>query len=367
MAQLFSQIITVKDGQSPSLDLSKGHQFFVIKGTETLTGNWSITISTSPILGDVLMFSYSATVTLNSNHISILGTQVPDELATKKFTVMAIYDGSWRVVMLPSISETGIIDQSRLVSKTLVAGNFADPGKTFILMGNSSNVAEFIDFTTFLDVDGAGVVSLKSSIIGTSQLKPTLQIDVTQLYNGTGKLLGTDGFGEGIESDLTVTEADDLHTLKADIDLLSGMDSAGVVNADLLALVNLDSVLAFTSDGLEMKSGKRIKASGALSRTVRTVNADGPITLTDDLIIADVGATDLDFTCADVTAAGYVIEILVRVNATPSDITLTSLSGTDTFSYNGSDAVSATITTPAAGSIIRLVSYASGYWIVTEK
>ena len=89
---------------------------FRLIGTVTLTGNSNVDVSSvNVVTGSTLYFIYVATVTLATNHIYILGTQVPDELATKKFSAEGTYNGTtWDVVITPSFSETEIVDTDRI-------------------------------------------------------------------------------------------------------------------------------------------------------------------------------------------------------------------------------------------------------------
>ena len=89
--------------------------YFYITGTETLGTDWRVNAVGTPVENQVVRFKYNATVTLAGNRIIILGTYLPDELATKKFDMDAIYkSAAWEVYVKPDFSEDAIVNYTKL-------------------------------------------------------------------------------------------------------------------------------------------------------------------------------------------------------------------------------------------------------------
>jgi len=312
------------------------------------------------------VFHYRATITLGGNHIYFFGVQMPDEYADKKVKITVDYlDSAWSVIFTPSIDQSEILLSSYLKTGTMTADRFVDPGKCYLLMGNNVGTAAFIDVSALIDVDGGGVVSLKSGIINTAQQHVDFEVDIAQVVGGTGtKLLATDASGDVIEIAVTPTQALVLSSLESDIALLSGLDAGGVTNVDLLALSNMASVLDFTADGIIMKAGKQITMTTAPQRVSRSLSGSASILTTDDIIVLSVPATVPVMTLPSVaTTSNQVKEFIIRLNTTPSNVTFTA-DGADSIIYNGSENVSHTLITPAAGTTIKLVNYAVVSWIL---
>lgn len=100
--------VTVTDGVDGVITLTDYLEMVTIVGTETLTGNWNLGTSGSAAEGMYVLMVYTAVVSLAGNHISLFGTQVPDEIANKNFTVVAVYNGaSWDLFVNSNILESG--------------------------------------------------------------------------------------------------------------------------------------------------------------------------------------------------------------------------------------------------------------------
>jgi hypothetical protein len=107
--------ITVDPAADADLDLTEYWPMYYITGTVVLGTDWSVTTHTPLIAGTYLKFKYDATVTLGENHIIVFGTQIPDELATKKFDVDAIYvGGAWKVYIKPNFAETDVVNYDNI-------------------------------------------------------------------------------------------------------------------------------------------------------------------------------------------------------------------------------------------------------------
>jgi hypothetical protein len=158
---------------------------------------------------------------------------------------------------------------------------------------------------------------------------------------------------------------DSLTAVTADLELLSGAAAATVTNADVLALVNMDSVLSFTADGLELKAGKVLKGDSGVTSAFRIINADATLNTTEDVVIIDVpaGAHLAIALPAANPALKIVIRLFVRTNTGPKNIVFTP-NGADTIWAAGVASASHTVVTPAVDTIIQLASFTDGSWII---
>ena len=117
MPKLNKQIeITVSDGVNGIIYDSDNVINYRITGTETLTSNWAVVIQTisggvaTLVKGMKCIFTYDATVTLGGNHITILGTQMPDAYAAKETTIEAYYNGSKLVTLFYYLDKFNPVD-----------------------------------------------------------------------------------------------------------------------------------------------------------------------------------------------------------------------------------------------------------------
>jgi hypothetical protein len=107
--------IEVIDATDGDIDIRDYVDYYYIYGTETLGTDWRINATGVPVENQMVRFKYNATTTLSGNSIIILGTTIPDELATKKFDIDAIYTGAaWEVYVKPDFTEDGIVNYTKL-------------------------------------------------------------------------------------------------------------------------------------------------------------------------------------------------------------------------------------------------------------
>jgi len=116
---------TIVDGVNFTAE-NDGTSLYVLKGTETLTGNWNVLFP--GVLEDtVVNILWIANITHADNSIVILGTTIPRDLVLKDFLVRAHYiDSAWKVVILPDFEETDMIDGDTIVADSLPVTAIAD-------------------------------------------------------------------------------------------------------------------------------------------------------------------------------------------------------------------------------------------------
>lgn len=102
-------------GGTKNLPVDSQVALYIITGTATLTSNWTIQASGTPLLGTEYRFRYEANIVLGSNSITIFGATLPTNLADKTHQISAYYNGSsWEVDFIPDISENNVIPLSVL-------------------------------------------------------------------------------------------------------------------------------------------------------------------------------------------------------------------------------------------------------------
>lgn len=106
-------------GGTVNLDTSDNVNLYVIKGTATLTANWTIQpTDTNSILtvGTEYNFKYEANITLDGNDITIFGQTLPPHLADKKLNITAYYNGTaWEVTFVPNVNQTNFINYDDVI------------------------------------------------------------------------------------------------------------------------------------------------------------------------------------------------------------------------------------------------------------
>ena len=107
-------------GTSLSIGASKTVDYFLIKGTATLTSSLAISFDTREASeGTRLVFEYHANVTLNSQTLTIAGKSIPARQANNPMTIVVLFDGTNTVVNLLSSVE----DNQETISNTNIVAN----------------------------------------------------------------------------------------------------------------------------------------------------------------------------------------------------------------------------------------------------
>ena len=103
--------LIIIDGQNAVVNNYDVYDLYVISGTVVLTVNWAVTFSGTLYKGLSYDFRYDGECSSAvAAHISILGSQVPDEYLDKNWHANAYYDGaSWQVNFYPDFEEEQFI------------------------------------------------------------------------------------------------------------------------------------------------------------------------------------------------------------------------------------------------------------------
>ena len=128
-------------GTSLSLGSSKAVDYFLIKGTTTLTSSLTISFDTRTASeGTRLVFEYHANVTLNSQTLTIAGKSIPARQANKPMTIVVLFDGTNTVVNLLSSVEDNqeTISNTNIVADSITAAEIASGAITSTELASTS-------------------------------------------------------------------------------------------------------------------------------------------------------------------------------------------------------------------------------------
>lgn len=188
---LASGTVNVHVDKAPSATLSSATTAR-IAGTVTLSGNFNVSPSGTPVKNTSVKILWEASVTLSGNSVVIFGETVPNELAARNFVAECVYDGAaWVVNILPDFAGVGIIGEDRLAAKSVTLAKMAS-GTTgsilaYNLLGNIEEVDMATDGKLLIGVTGGkgynaavlsgdatlstvGVLSLASGSVDTAEL-----------------------------------------------------------------------------------------------------------------------------------------------------------------------------------------------------
>lgn len=184
--------IEIIDGVNGVMSMSDCSENYYIYGSPVLTGNWSVTMSGTPIYGTTAKIYYNASPTIGVNHIIILGQQMPDHLAKKDCIIHAFYDGSaWLLVFNDDRQDTGTIDTADIVNKAITNDKLDDVLRGFIKIGDATNrpvdldaraagaiiVGDGLDVSSKVvsgdvTISGLGVATIPAGTITNAKLAP---------------------------------------------------------------------------------------------------------------------------------------------------------------------------------------------------
>jgi len=205
--------IELIDGTDGVVNLADFVELYVIYGTPTLTGNWAITASGTPVDGDYMEFFYTANPTLGVYHVTVLGQQIPDDIAGKTLFIRALYTSSaWNVFVGQDMSGTGTIPASMVnlsgaITNTMVAASagieYSKLSLTGSIVNTDVNASAAIPYSK-LDLTGSVIgadISTGAAIpyskldlsksIATGDLAAALVVPYANL-NLSDSILGTD-------------------------------------------------------------------------------------------------------------------------------------------------------------------------------
>jgi len=267
------QKITIVDGGNPALDLAAYFDVYYFTGTDTLTGNYSVTGSGTAYEGMRIRIEYRGTVTLGGNTITMMGTAMPDAYASKKVNVDCYYNGSaWVVDYQPAFDEADIITTAMINDDAITTPLILDANVTLakieavtdgqLIIGNGSNRPTAVTPTGDIGITNAGVTSITADSIVNTDVNTAAAIALTKFaaLPTTARALVSSGAGVITESATSTTEVEYLSSVTP------GTASASKV-AILGANKNLDTLVVADS-GLFLGAG----AGTAVTSTASELN-----------------------------------------------------------------------------------------------
>lgn len=121
---LIYEATLVAGGGTITLPVSDPYTKYVFDGSATLSSSYTIEPSGTPALGTEFTIYYNANLDLNSNDLTIFGANIIEDLATKKFVVHAVYNGSsWDTTVLPDFGNQPMITGDMIGFQTVNSGN----------------------------------------------------------------------------------------------------------------------------------------------------------------------------------------------------------------------------------------------------
>lgn len=172
---------------SPIIDLTVYHDSYDIYGTVTLGANWSITATGSLYTGMKLIFDYYATVTLGAFSVSIMGTTMPADYASKKFRAEAVYTGTaWSVRFSPSFDESDIVVTANIKDANITLDKLEALTAASFILGNASNRPTATALTGDVTISALGVMTIGALKISNGNIAAAADIEISKLKGPTG-------------------------------------------------------------------------------------------------------------------------------------------------------------------------------------
>lgn len=220
------------------------YDIYTLNGTVSLSSNFTVTTSGSFLDGSEIKILYLGDVTLNTYDVVILGTNLPDDLASINCLITATYHNSaWHLVCNSNLMESSSIPGGQIGSSSIPASALEDAldfssktvsNGTFsgVSIDSDSDIAE-----TDIDVSSGKVIDfLAGSEMHSQGSKLTLPTSATTLVGDdtadtlTNKTIeGADIDGGAIGSNTPVTEAT-IDNIKINGNTISSTDTNGDIN-----------------------------------------------------------------------------------------------------------------------------------------
>lgn len=190
--------IEITGGGTEPISPSDNFNLYKITGNATLSSNYEIEANGMvAVNGAKAIFFYEATVNVNGNHITILGKQIPDELAMVPFVVSSVwFDGAWQTnVSVDILDQTNILPGTALVDGSVDTTQLADEAVSLAKM--DKNTADSI-----IVFNGMGIASILTPSTGDVLVKTS-----------SGWVVSSYLEGQTLIGDGTDVTADNLHEL----------------------------------------------------------------------------------------------------------------------------------------------------------
>lgn len=102
---------------------------YIIDGSCTLGGDWTITDDSASVEGTTFHIRYLATVTISANNISVFGVQLTAEQALKNLDIQVYYNGStYDVQIMTDFGQTNIVESNQIVNGAITTAKLDATG-----------------------------------------------------------------------------------------------------------------------------------------------------------------------------------------------------------------------------------------------
>jgi len=197
------------------IDVAPGGNFeYSITSTYNFAGAVAITANGAPLNGTTVRLICDFTGTSNylegSNNMTILGTVLPGELASKKFTVDATYDGSWEVYFTPDWKQNSTVTTEHVQDDAITTAKVLDANITTDKIANNDvTLGKMAQMAAdgFIGNDSGGAANPQHLTV--AEARTLLSQTVTMIGNVTASTTSEDSAGD---TELDTTIANDVIT-----------------------------------------------------------------------------------------------------------------------------------------------------------
>lgn len=143
--------------------------YYELVGTPSMNGNFNITHSTitAPERFTTAIFHNIAVPVLNGNHVTILGVQVPDDLAGLEYMAYAFWTGAaWNVQVVPNMKLSNVVSSDNLKDDSVSDSKLASNAVITDKIASNAVTADKLNVGS-VTADKLGVGAVTAEKIGT--------------------------------------------------------------------------------------------------------------------------------------------------------------------------------------------------------
>ncbi len=171
---------------------------------QTQSGNTTIAISGTPVLGSHVELIFNSSIILGANNFTVLGLSLSASQALSAFSIDCYYNGSsWDVFLYQSGAVAQYISGSSILVNTIPLNRLAGMTSAQMLLANASNVPTATDITGDVTVSNAGVMAIGAAKV-TNTMLASLASARFKLGDGTNRPQDVQMTGDGTLSNVGV-------------------------------------------------------------------------------------------------------------------------------------------------------------------
>ena len=332
-----AQNIVITAGGTVNILPSSYFNVYYVSGSATLGSSFAVAMPDAPAQSLHIVFIYTANITLGSNHITFLNTQMPDIYAAKKVVIDCYYDGSvWFVFFSPSLDGTNLINTANIIDTDVTLAKLENVTSGKLIIGNSSNRPTAVYPSQDVTMDSAGAFTLGESVVHDSNVA---DVAIGKVVADAGDYVIVSHSGGIISSDVPTAKLDVL------VGLTPGTVAASkaIVVDDSKAIDALNIVALSLNGTLLASTGTEINAlNGA---TAGTASANKVLVLGASKNVDVLNVASLLLAGTAITSSAAELNALRGITAVVADLNLLAgqvaggLSATDLTTIRGINAV----------------------------